>query len=121
MLKISLTHKCSLQRYRNIYARPILIEIEQWLTNNINKVVPQSPIGKAITYTYNLWPRLKAYIDNGKYEIDNNKIENAIRPLALGRKNYLFAGSHSAAQKAAMMYSFFATCKINDVNPLEWL
>ncbi len=76
-------------------------------------MVPQSPIGKAITYTYNLWPRLKAYIDNGKYEIDNNKIENAIRPLALGRKNYLFAGSHSAAQKAAMMYSFFATCKIN--------
>ncbi len=111
----------TLQRYRSLYAKPVLIEIEQWLKSNINQVVPQSPIGKAINYTYNLWPRLKAYINNGKYEIDNNKIENAIRPLALGRKNYLFAGSHSAAKKAAMMYSFFATCKINEVNPLEWL
>jgi hypothetical protein len=53
--------------------------------------------------------------------IDNNPIENTIRPLALGRKNYLFAGSHQAAQRAAMMYSFFATCKLNQVNPYKWL
>jgi len=53
--------------------------------------------------------------------IDSNLIENAIRPLALGCKNYLFAGNHKAAQNAAMMYSFFATCKINDVNPYKWL
>ena len=58
---------------------------------------------------------------DGKYEIDHNLIENAIRPLALGRKNYLFAGSHRAAQHAAMFYSFFATCKINNVEPLVWL
>ena len=113
--------KETLWRFRQLYAKPILEEIEQWLKTNLNQVVPQSAIGKAIAYTYNLWPRLKRYIDDGRYEIDNNLIENAIRPLAIGRKNYLFAGSHKAAQKAAMMYSLFASCKINDVDPLEWL
>jgi transposase len=67
----------------------------------------------------NLWPLLEEYTNDGKYEIDNNLIENAIRPLALGRKNYLFAGSHKAAQRAAMFYSFFG--KINDTEPLAWL
>ncbi len=71
--------------------------------------MPKSAIGKAIAYTYSLWPKLKAYIKDGKYEIDNNLIENAIRPLALGRKNYLFTGSHKAAQNAALFYSLFAT------------
>lgn len=109
------------RRYRLIYAKPILSGLEKWLEDNISEVFPQSAIGKAIAYTYNLWPKLSAYVNDGKYEIDNNLIENAIRPLALGRKNYLFAGSHQAAQRAAMMYSFFATCKINGVEPLAWL
>jgi hypothetical protein len=56
-----------------------------------------------------------------RVEIDNNLIENAIRPLALGRKNYLFSGSHDAAQRAAMLYSFFASCKTMELNPWEWL
>jgi transposase len=111
----------TIERYRKIYALPILNEIEIWLKENINQVLPKSAIGKAIAYSLNLWTRLKRYVDDGRYDIDNNMIENAIRPLALGRKNYLFAGSHKAAQHAAMMYSFFATCKINDINPLEWL
>lgn len=108
-------------RYRQLYSKPILLEIENWLIKNQQQTTPQSAIGKAIAYTANLWKKLKAYIDDGKYEIDNNLIENAIRPLALGRKNYLFAGSHKAAQHAAMFYSFFATCKINKVEPLAWL
>lgn len=108
-------------RYRQLYAKPILNELERWLIDNQLQVTPKSAIGKAIAYTKNLWTRLKAYVDDGKYEIDNNLIENAIRPLALGRKNYLFAGSHKAAQNAAMFYSFFASCKINDVEPLAWL
>ena len=111
----------TLKRYRQLYALPILTEMEMWLRENICLVLPKSAIGKAIAYTLNLWTRLKGYINDGRYEIDNNMIENAIRPLALGRKNYLFAGSHNAAQHAAMMYSFFASCKINEVNPLEWL
>ena len=109
------------KRFRQLYAVPILMELETWLKENITQTLPKSAIGRAIAYTQNLWPKLKEYTHDGKYEIDNNLIENAIRPLALGRKNYLFAGSHSAAQRAAMMYSFFATCKINDVEPMAWL
>lgn len=109
------------RRYRKLYAHPILCELEIWLKTNVSQTLPKSAIGKAISYTLNLWTKLKEYINDGKYEIDNNLIENAIRPLALGRKNYLFAGSHKAAQRAAMMYSFFATCKINNTEPLAWL
>jgi transposase len=111
----------TLKRYRQLYALPILDKLETWLNKNKSQVLPKSAIGKAISYTLNLWTRLIGYIENGKYEIDNNMIENAIRPLALGRKNYMFAGSHKAAQQAAMMYSFFATCKTNNINPLQWL
>jgi transposase len=62
-----------------------------------------------------------AYIKDGNLNIDNNLVENAIRPLAIGRKNYLFAGSHESAKNIAMYYSFFATCKKNNVNPTKWL
>jgi len=111
----------TLKKYRNIYALPILNNLEQWLKENQVLVRPKSSIGKAINYTLNLYPNLKRYIEDGRYEIDNNLIENTIRPLALGRKNYLFAGSHEAAQGYAMMYSFFATCKTINVNPYDWL
>ncbi|MCB0539374.1 MAG: transposase, partial [Bacteroidetes bacterium] len=77
--------------------------------------------GKALLYAKNHLPRLEHYLRDGRIEIDNNQIENKIRPLALGRKNYLFAGSNQGAQRAAMMYSFFASCKANDINPREWL
>jgi transposase len=111
----------TLKRYRQICALPILNEIETRLKEMRFEVLPKSSIGKAITYTLNIYPNLKRYVGNGKYEIDNNNIENAVRPLALGRKNYLFAGSHKSAQHAAMMYSFFASCKANHVNPYTWL
>ena len=65
--------------------------------------------------------KLGAYLHDGSLEIDNNLVENAIRPLALGRKNYLFAGSHDAARRAASIYSFFAMCRKEEVNPFEWL
>lgn len=106
---------------RQKFAKPILEEFITWLKNNKASVTPKSTIGKAIDYAINLGQSLNNYLLDGRYEIDNNKIENTIRPLALGRKNYLFAGSHDAAKNIAMMYSFFATCKINDTNPLEWL
>jgi len=82
---------------------------------------PKSAIGQAIAYTLGLWNWLTRYVYNGQVEIDNNLIENSIRPVALGRKNYLFAGSHEAAQQAAMIYSFLGTCKINNIEPYEWL
>lgn len=67
------------------------------------------------------WKKLMAFFQDGRLLLDKNRIENSIRSLALGRKIYLFAGSHHAAQRVAMMYSFFATCKANDVNPYDWL
>ena len=102
-------------------AVPILEEMEVWMREEICKVAPKSAIGKALSYTMTLWPRLKRYVEDGRFSIDNNLIENSIRPVALGRKNYLFAGSHEAAQRAAMFYSFFATCKINHIDPFQWL
>jgi len=111
----------AIDRYRNRFAVPILNDLESWLRQNIYEVLPKSAIGKAIAYTLNIWENLRRYVENGNYLIDNNRIENAIRPLALGRKNYLFAGSHASAQNTAMMYSFFATCKVNQIEPLAWL
>lgn len=108
-------------RYRKLYAIPILTTLGVWLQQQTFQVLPKSAIGKAISYTLKLWTKLVAYTSDGIYEIDNNRIENTIRVLALGRKNYLFSGSHKAAQKAAMLYSFFATCKINNVDPYTWL
>ncbi len=102
-------------------AKPILDGMKKWMDEQIMLVAPNSSIGKAISYTLNLWDRLMRYIDNGAFCIDNNRIENSIRPVALGRKNYLFAGSHEAAQRAAMMYSFMACCKFHDLEPFQWL
>ena len=84
-------------------------------------VLPKSTIGKAIGNALDFWGKQKRYVEDGRYLIDNNSIENNIRPVALGRKNYLFAGNHEAAQNAAMIYSFLGTCKKHKVNPNEWL
>ncbi len=96
-------------RHRQEEAVPILNELEQWIKQEINIVPPKSPMGKALAYTLGLWPRLRAYVQDGRYLIDNNLIENTIRPMAIGRKNYLFAGSHAAADHAALMYSLLGT------------
>jgi hypothetical protein len=100
---------------------PILSSMKAWMLNQYPAVLPQSPIGKAISYALGLWDNMKYYCLHGQLQIDNNAIENAIRPIALGRKNYLFAGTHETAQNAAMVYSLFATCKKNNLNPQQWL
>ena len=100
---------------------PIINEIGQYIQQERNKVTPQSPIGKAFEYCANRWISLQNYLTNGLLEIDSNLVENSIRPLALGRKNYLFAGSHDAAKDIAMFYSFFATCAKNNIDPQKWL
>jgi len=101
-------------------AKPVLDKIKQWMDEESIKLLPQSAIGKAMAYTLKLWPRLIRYIDDGRFQIDNNLIENTIRPLAVGRKNYLFAGSHEGAYNAAMTYSFLGTCKLNKTDPYQW-
>ena len=100
---------------------PYLNAFGKWLTEEVKQTDPRSKIGMAMKYTMNRWDALSAYLYDGILEIDNNLVENAIRPVALGRKNYLFAGSHDAAQRAAMIYSFFAICKKHEVNPYQWL
>jgi len=100
---------------------PLLNELGKWFVEASKGTTPKSPLGKAIVYCMDRWDNLLAYLSDGCLEIDNNLAENAIRPIALGRKNYLFAGSNRGAERAAMMYSFFATCKKNNVNPYQWL
>jgi transposase len=78
-------------------------------------------LGKALAYSLERWDRLLIYTTDGRLNIDNNPVENAIRPVAIGRKNYLFAGSHEAAQRGAMLYSLFGTCRLHGVNPFKWL
>ena len=99
----------------------ILKEFKTWLDEQYQKVTPKSPIGKAIGYALRRWNKLVRYVDHGHIEIDNNMIENAIRPLALGRKNYLFAGSHEPAQTIGYYYTIFGTCKMLGVNPYEFM
>lgn len=99
----------------------VINEFGKWIFEEIKNTLPKSQIGKAMVYAYARWDALSAYLYDGNLKIDNNLVENAIRPVALGRKNYLFAGSHEAAQRAAMIYSFFAICKKHDVNPFQWL
>ena len=84
------------------------------------QVLKESPIGNAIKYTYSLLPRLGRYVLDGRYKIDNNLIENVIRPLAIGRKNYLFCGSTGSAERASMMYSFISSCKAAGIDSREW-
>jgi hypothetical protein len=100
---------------------PIINEIGSYIYNERSKVLPKSPIGVAFEYCANRWDSLQNYLKDGILEIDSNWIENAIRPLAIGRKNYLFAGNHEAAESIAMFYSFFGTCKKNDIDPQKWL
>ncbi len=107
-------------------AVPILQRLEKWLHLQFTdpKLLPKSLIKKAITYAYSRWKGLSAYAQNGELEIDNNLVENTIRPIALGRKNYMFAGSDVGAQNLAILYSIIGTClqhQLNAQNYLHWL
>ena len=100
---------------------PVINELGKWIFIEVKSTLPKSQIGKAMRYAMDRWDKLSAYLLDGNLHIDNNAIENAIRPIALGRKNYLFAGTHDAATRAGMIYSFFAICKKHEVNPFQWL
>lgn len=100
---------------------PTIRLFETWMKETYLKVLPNSKMGDAIEYTYSLLPRLSRYVNDGRINIDNNLIENAIRPLALGRKNYLFCGNDASAYRAAIVYSLISTCKAADVGPRPWM
>lgn len=109
------------KEYRHKYSMPILNELKDWLDQKSLTILPKSPLGKAITYCLKRWDKLIKFAHSGDIEIDNNNVENAIRPLALGRKNYLFAGGHEAARHTSYFYTIFSTCKAIQVNPYNYL
>lgn len=100
---------------------PILTELKKWMIKEYPKVLPSSPIGKTIAYALPLMDNMKYYKMHGDLQLDNNLIENAIRPVALGRKNFLFGDTHDTAQNTAMIYSLFAISKKQELNPNHWL
>jgi transposase len=106
---------------RQQQAVPILEHLGKWMKEAYIQVTPKSSIGKALAYSIERWEALSLYAGNGMLRIDNNPVENSIRPVAIGRKNYLFAGSHEAAQESAMIYSLLGTCKLHNINPWQWL
>jgi hypothetical protein len=106
---------------RQARAGPILTSLKQQLRQTLSRVPKKLPLAKAIHYALTRWDALLRYVDDGHIEIDNNPIEREIRPIALGRKNYLFAGSDAGGERAAMMYSLINTAKLNDIEPEAYL
>jgi len=103
------------------YVKPILDQVSNWLTESRSTVTPDSPSGKAFTYACNHWHLLYEYLLDGKLQPDNNGCERAIRPVTLYRKNSLFAGNEHGAQRAALFFSLLETCKLNNIDPFEYL
>lgn len=100
---------------------PIFVAFEKWLVKEYPNVLPKGRIGRAIKYTYEIYHRLTRYHLDGRYQLDNNLAENSIRPLALGRKNYLFCRNNDAAEDAAVMYSLLGCCKAAEANFRDWM
>ena len=106
---------------RNELARPIMEAMKLWMETEGIEYSESSQIGKAITYAYTRWDNMMHYLDDGRLMIDNNLAENEIRPITLGRKNYLFCGNHEAAGNMCIVNSLLATCRNHDVNPRLYL
>jgi transposase len=111
------------ERYRRRQAEsvPILKQFEQWWQNKLPGASPTSVLGKALRYLADHWPLLIVYVNNGALEIDNNLVENAIRPFAIGRKNWLFNVTPKGAQASARLYSLIETAKANGLDPYFYL
>jgi transposase len=108
--------------YRKTHAVAALEWLHAWLLDKYASIpLPGDPIRKAIDYTLVRWDKLILYAQSHHLDPDNNKVENSIRPVAIGRKNYLFAGSHDAAQRSGIFYSLLGTCKAHGIDPYAWL
>ena len=109
------------QRYREGNAAPLVADLKAWLDTTLSKLSGKSELAGAMRYTLSRWKALSHYIHDGRIEIDNNAAERSIRGIALGRKNYLFAGSDTGGNRAAAIYSLIETCKLNTINPEAYL
>ena len=106
---------------RNARARPLLDSLKQWLEETLGKLSRKSDTALAVRYALSRWDALLRYVDDGRLEIDNNPAERALRTVALGRKNYLFAGSDAGGERAAAIYSLIGTAKLNSLDPEFYL
>jgi hypothetical protein len=102
-------------------SKPILEKLRQWLDVSIDSVPPQSLTGKAMAYMHRQWPKLVRVLDDGQIPLDTNRIENAIRPFVLGRKNWLFADTMAGARASANLYGLIETAKANQIEPSRYL
>lgn len=109
------------QAARQARSKPVVADLETWLTANRARVSAKSPLGEALNYIAKYWEGLIRFLDDGRIELDNNTVERSIRPIALNRKNALFAGHDAGAQNWAVIASLIETCKINSVDPYAWL
>ena len=106
---------------REIESKPIIKAMKPWLEQGLARIPPGGALAEAIRYALSRWPALCRFLDDGRIDIDNNPVERAIRPIALGRKNHLFAGSDGGGERWAMICSLIATAKLNGVEPYAYL
>ena len=109
------------QSLRQEQARPLLAKLQEYLQEQRAAALPKSPLGAAIGYALRNWVALTRYTEDGRLKIDNNGAEQALRPIVLGRKNWLFAGSEAAAHRTAILCSVVQICKHLHINPFVYL
>jgi transposase len=109
------------RQMREIESKPIIKAMKPWLEQELARIPPGGALAGAIRYALSRWPALGRLLDDGRIDIDNNPVERAIRPIALGRKNHLFAGSDGGGERWAMICSLIATAKLNGVEPYAYL
>jgi hypothetical protein len=108
-------------RLRQARAKPILDDLENWLHAQLPRISGKSELAKAIRHVLARLGKLRPYLEHGSLEADNNAAERAMKPIALGRKNYLFVGSEGGGKSAAIAYTLIQTAKLNGVDPQAWL
>lgn len=102
-------------------SRPLVEALHTWLTELLERLSGRSTLAQAIRYALNHWKGLILFLDDGRFELDTNIVERAMRPVALGRKNALFAGADSGGKHWAIVATLIQTAKLNEVEPLAWL
>jgi len=108
-------------RKRQEASKPVLDELHSWLIEESMKTLPKSKLGQAISYTLKLWDKLIIYLEDGRFSIDNNLAERAIKPFVIGRKNFLFSKSPLGATASGIAYSIIETAKANNLLPFQYL
>ncbi len=109
------------QALRSSHHRMVVERLHRALTRLQSRYLPQSPMSQAIGYALNQWPTMVRFLEHGEVEMDNNKVENSIRPTALGKKNWLFFGSEEAGERSAVMYTLIENCRMHGIEPIAYL